>query len=89
MPAWYAKAEAFSLVHKEALLNKACEKVVAFFGQEKSRLTQLSKKNPAINTADIEALALKEQNLLHALKVQTHLQLSAVRLIVTTEAKSL
>ncbi|WP_053981368.1 helicase-related protein [Marinagarivorans algicola] len=88
MPAWYAKAEAFSLVHKEALLNKACEKVVAFFGQEKNRLTQLSKKNPAINAADIEALALKEQNLLHALKAQTHLQLSAVRLIVTTEAKS-
>lgn len=88
MPAWYSKAEAFSLVHKEALINKACDKITTFYAQEKNRLTQLAKKNPAINMADVERLASKEQKLLHALKAQTHLQLSAVRLIVTTEAKS-
>ncbi len=87
MPEWYSKAEAFSDVHKKTLLEKACEQVTTFYAQEKNRLTQLAKKNPAIDQGDIEALAVKEQNILTALNQQTHLQLSAVRLIVTTEVK--
>ncbi|MDZ7924525.1 MAG: helicase-related protein [Marinagarivorans sp.] len=87
MPAWLAKAEAFSLVHKKQLLLDATEKVQAHFGQEKARLTQLAKKNPAINMAEVNSLAAKEALILKALNEQTHLQLSAVRLIVTTEPK--
>lgn len=89
MPEWYSKAEAFSEVHKSALLDKACKKVMDFYSQEKSRLSQLAKKNPAIDMKEADALAVKEQQLLKALQAQTHLQLSAVRLIVTTEPKIL
>ena len=88
MPAWLAKAEAFSLVHKKQLLAEATEKMKSHFSQEKTRLTQLAKKNPAIDLAEVEALAVKEALILAALNEQTHLQLSAVRLIVTTEPKS-
>ena len=88
MPGWLAKAEAFSLVHKENLLAEANSNVKAHFGQEKDRLTQLAKKNPAIDQQDVARLSVKEQQILHALNHQTHLQLSAVRLIVTTEPKS-
>ncbi|HEY7772453.1 MAG TPA: helicase-related protein [Marinagarivorans sp.] len=89
MPAWYAKAEAFSEVRKKQLIDAACTQVAAFFAQEKSRLSQLAKKNPAIDGAEVELLAQKEQRLLRALGAQTHLQLSAIRLIVTTEPKVL
>ena len=87
MPAWYAKAETFSEVHKVSLIESASAKITAFFSQEKNRLTQLAKKNPAIDMSEVDSLASKEQKLLHALNAQTHLQLSAIRLIVTTEPK--
>ena len=88
MPAWYSKVEAFAAVRKTAEIEAAAGRVTEYFSAEKARLTQLAKKNPAIDLAEVHDLAAKEQALLHALNTQTHLQLSAVRLIVTTEPKS-
>jgi ATP-dependent helicase HepA len=85
LPKWYAKAEEFAATQKAELLHHAEIRMNHFIEQEIQRLVQLSKKNPAFNHNELAYLQEKQALLQQALQRQTHLQLSALRLIVTTE----
>ena len=85
MPAWYHKAEAFSEKKKTELTAKAIEQAQSYYAQEVVRLTQLAKQNPNVSEEEIAVLKSTQENVCGALEANVQIQLSAIRLIVTTE----
>jgi ATP-dependent helicase HepA len=85
IPAWYKRAESFAEENKQIIIDDACIEVNRFYEREIHRLQNLAKHGAKINEAELAALRLRQAGILNALKEQTHLQLSAIRLIVTTE----
>jgi ATP-dependent helicase HepA len=85
IPEWYKRAEGFAQEQKQALISAACDEVNDFYQREIARLQVLARRAGLSETADVAPLQEQQARLLHALREQTHLQLSAIRLIVTAE----
>lgn len=86
LPAWYQKAESFAAVREEKLLKEALQRVNEHFSGEVQRLENLAKHNPNVAYDDVDALMVQRDNIIDALKNKVQIQLSAVRLVVTTAA---
>lgn len=86
LPQWYAKAEKFAEGKREQLLAQAVQRVKTYFTTETQRLENLARRNPQVSPQEVDALRAKEQAIIHALQNQVQVQLSAIRLVVTTEA---
>lgn len=87
MPAWYTKAEGFSETKKSAVIAKAQAQADDYFNHEVARLAQLSKHNPSVSEEEVAQLKAQHTAAVETLQGKVQLQLSAVRLIVTTEPK--
>lgn len=85
LPAWYQKAEGFAQVQLAPLLAAAKAQANDYYEAEKSRLEQLARLNPSVDDADIALLAEQQRQVLASLEHKVVVQLSAIRLIVTTE----
>ncbi len=86
IPAWFAKCEQFAERQKQTVLQQAKAHVERHYGNETARLLQLQKRNDLIDDAEIESLKRRCLDLIGALEDNTHLHLSAIRLIVITDA---
>jgi ATP-dependent helicase HepA len=86
IPSWYKRAEVFAEASKQLIINNACDEVNRFYLREINRLEDLAKHGANINDAEVCALKQRQAGVLTALTEQSHLQLSAIRLIVTTES---
>lgn len=86
LPQWYQKAEKFAEDKREQLLSQAIQRVRTYFTTETQRLESLARRNPQVSPEEVAALRAKEQAIVHALQNQVQVQLSAIRLVVTTEA---
>lgn len=84
LPLWYKKCEGYAETEKAALIAKAVERVSAHFKNEIERLLHLQTLGGAIDDHDIEKLKQKCSAMISALETNTHLHLSATRLIVIT-----
>lgn len=84
LPQWYHKAEKFAEARCQGLLDQAVQRVQAYFSGEAQRLESLARRNPAVNMDEVAALREKEAAIIHALQSQVQVQLSAIRLVVTT-----
>lgn len=81
---WYKKAEAFAESDKAQLIDKAVEKVDQHFQAEILRLQDLAKHQSAVDKQALDGLAQRCKDIKLALLENTHMQLSAIRLIVVT-----
>jgi biopolymer transport protein ExbB/TolQ len=81
---WYHKAEKFAEAKCDVLIKQAVGRVEEYFATEIQRLDELARRNPNVDPADVEALRRQQENILHALQKQIQVQLSAIRLVVTT-----
>ncbi len=80
---WFDVAEKVSLAKKDTLVTAAVEKSNRYFDYEIERLKMLASRNNAVDDSDIDRLQASRKAVENALTTQTHLQLSALRLIVT------
>ncbi len=85
MPEWYTKAESFAEVKRSKIIEQALERVRAYFVTEIQRLENLARQNPNVSVEEVTALRAKEAGILGALQNHVQVQLSAMRLVVTTE----
>ena len=81
---WYHKAEKFAEAKCDVLIKQAVGRVEEYFVTEIQRLDELARRNPNVDPADVEALRRRREDILHALQKQIQVQLSAIRLVVTT-----
>ena len=86
LSSWYHKAEVFAEQKRDQLIETACDSIKQHFSAEIQRLEVLAKRNPSVSAIDVHNLKKKEHALLDALRNHSLLQLSAIRLIVTTES---
>ncbi len=84
LPEWYHRAETFAEGKKGLLVESAKQRVQQHFTAELSRLSSLAKKNPAVSQEEVDALEVKQQAMLAALENNVQIQLSAIRMVVTT-----
>lgn len=84
LPDWYHKAEGFAEQQKAKLVALAQQKVEQHFDAEISRLSSLAKKNPAVSEDEVKALSDKQTAMIAALQNNVQIQLSAIRMVVTT-----
>ncbi len=85
---WYHKAEVFAETKQKVVIDEAKGRIKQHFDVETQRLQRLARKNSNVSAVDIDLLRAKEKSLCAALDENTHLQLSAIRLVVTTESDS-
>lgn len=85
LPLWYDKAEKFAEITKAQVIDEALVRVANYFASEKSRLLKLAEKNPSVDVKEVAALEVQEQAISEALRNQSRIQLSAIRLIVTNK----
>ena len=85
IPDWYQKAERFTEQKKQALIAQALTAANTFYTAEIERLRQLARQNPNVSEAEIEALHKQHTEVVASLENKVLIQLSAIRLIVTTE----
>jgi ATP-dependent helicase HepA len=81
---WYHKAEKFADAKCAVLVQQAVARVEDYFAAEIERLEDLARRNPNVDPAEVEALRTRREGILHALRQQVQVQLSAIRLVVTT-----
>lgn len=81
---WYHKAEKFADAKRAHLMQQAAGRVEAYFATEIERLEDLARRNPNVDPAEVAALHSHREKILHALQNQVQVQLSAIRLVVTT-----
>ena len=81
---WYHKAEKFADAKRAVLVQQAVGRVEDYFATEIERLEDLARRNPNVDLAEVEALRSRRDGILHALRQQVQVQLSAIRLVVTT-----
>ena len=86
LPQWYHKVETFAVARKEALIQQALDNARDYFANEIGRLRKLAQRNPSIANDDVLALEAKAEAVANSLQHNCVLQLSAVRLVVTTES---
>lgn len=86
LPSWYHKAEKFAEKKQEEVVEAAKARIKQHFSVEVRRLQRLAQQNPNVSMGDVDTLLEKEKALCSALDNNTHLQLSAIRLVVTTAA---
>lgn len=84
LPAWYQKAEGFAEVQEQKLLKGALQRVNEHYSAEVQRLENLAKHNPNVASEEVDALLRQKDNVIDALSNNVQIQLSAVRLVVTT-----
>lgn len=84
LPEWYHKAENFALAQKVELVAQAIQRINMHFDGEVQRLQNLAKKNPAVSEDEVQVLRVKQQGIVQALEQNTLIQLSAIRMVVTT-----
>ncbi|WP_370980245.1 helicase-related protein [Agaribacterium sp. ZY112] len=82
---FYQQAEKYAEVPKQVLVDDALKNLREHFDTELQRVRSLSEKNETVNDADIIKLELKSEAMQHALQEKSHLQLSAIRMIVTNK----
>lgn len=85
IPAWYKRAEVFAEANKQTIIDHACNEVNHFYQREIHRLQDLAKRGALVSDMQLTTLKHRQAGILTALIEQSHLQLSAIRLIVTTE----
>ena len=83
LPTLFGRAEDLAEPKKEALLSQAIERAERHYRLELERIAQLAKKNPAVGETDVVELGRIRDGVVRALREQSGLQLSALRLIVT------
>lgn len=81
---WYHKAEKFADAKRAVLVQQAVGRVEDYFATEIERLEDLARRNPNVDLAEVQALRTRREGILHALRQQVQVQLSAIRLVVTT-----
>lgn len=81
---WYHKAEKFADAKRTGLVQQAVARVEDYFATEIERLEDLARRNPNVDPAEVEMLRTRREKILHALQNQVQIQLSAIRLVVTT-----
>ena len=81
---WYHKAEKFADAKRALVVQQAVGRVEDYFATEIERLEDLARRNPNVDLAEVEALRARREGILHALRQQVQVQLSAIRLVVTT-----
>lgn len=84
LPEWYHKAEKFAEAKSDGLLAQAVQRVKEYFSAESQRLENLARRNPQVNLEEVVALRDREAAIVQALQNQVQVQLSAIRLVVTT-----
>lgn len=84
LPDWYHRAEGFAEVHRGRLLDQAVEKAQSHYAAEIHRLEVLAEKNPAVSIDEVNSLKQRQTAVIAALEQNTSLQLSAIRMVVTT-----
>jgi len=84
IPSWHKKCEAFADVQIVSLIDNAVERAKAFFNIEIERLKQLHARQNNSDETEVVELEQKLEAVCKALKDNTHLQLSAIRLVVIT-----
>lgn len=84
LPAWYQKAESFAQVQEQKLRADALARVDEHFSSEVQRLENLARHNPNVVHEDVNALLQQKDSIIKALEDNVQIQLSAVRLVVTT-----
>jgi ATP-dependent helicase HepA len=84
MPQWYAKAEEYANCRAEQVIAKALDNLKQYFAAEVSRLEYLAQHNPNVSPSEVEALKKREASLANALNHHIKVQLSAIRLVVTS-----
>lgn len=85
LPDWYHKSEEFAESKKQALVNAAASKANEHFAKEVHRLESLATKNPNVSSDEVDALIKQQKAVEDALLHHAHIQLSAIRLVVTTK----
>ncbi len=83
LPEWFVAAEKISSTKKETILADAKKQVEKHFLYEKQRLDTFAARSNDIDASEIQQLEEKRSGILAALSQCSHLQLSALRLIVT------
>lgn len=86
LPIWFKRAQVFAENQKINVLKKAHAESVAFFDNEIQRLSQLTRLNNYVDPQEIHKLTAKKEGVHNAFSEHTHLQLSALRLIVISDA---
>lgn len=82
---WFQKADQLALVERDELIQSALKAVQAHYGNELSRLKRLAAVSGGHADADeLNKLGEKHRGIQDALTQSSHLQLSALRLIVIT-----
>jgi ATP-dependent helicase HepA len=84
MPQWYAQAEDYANRRAEHVISKAIENIKQYFAAEVSRLEYLAKHNSSVSPEEVGALKIREASLINALNHHIKVQLSAIRLVVTS-----
>lgn len=85
IPVWFKQSEALAETQQKETISQAIANTQKYFSKEIARLEKLAKKNPSVSNDEIEALRIKAKAIEEALNHQTHIQLSAIRLIVITD----
>lgn len=85
IPEWFKQSEQLAEHQQGDVVKEAAEKAQAYFNKEIQRLETLAKRNPSVSNEEIDALRAKASAVHNALTEHTHLQLSAIRLIVITD----
>ncbi len=85
IPVWYHKAEAFATVRKDAITTAAQQQAAQYYASEIERLERLAQAGAQPDAGSVNALRSKAKQVENALNKQVQMQLSAIRLVVTTE----
>jgi len=81
---WYKKAEELAEVERQQLIDTAVERAEHYYQAEITRLQNLARHHSAADTESLALLNQRSQQVTKALLENTHMQLSAIRLIVVT-----
>ncbi|MFL0802977.1 MAG: DEAD/DEAH box helicase family protein [Agarilytica sp.] len=86
IPQWFRKCEAFAETKKTLVIEQAVADAKQYYTHEIQRLETLNKRNKQTDMSEINLLQSTSDKITEALTFHTQLHLSAIRLIVITDA---
>ncbi|MBX2858903.1 MAG: DEAD/DEAH box helicase family protein [Cellvibrionaceae bacterium] len=85
IPKWFAKAEQFAEAKLQPLLEKSANRANHYFAGEVLRLRRLASLNRQVDAEEIDMLEARQSQIIQAITHRSHLQVSAIRLVVITK----
>ena len=85
IPDWYGKAEKHAETKRDRYISEAIQNTNIFYEKEIKRLEHLAKINEFVSAGDVNELKYEQDKVISALKHNTNLKLSAIRIIIVTE----